>query len=376
MNILVAPDSFKGSLSAERFCQIAREALSRRFASGKITCIPMADGGEGTCRAMVLAKGGEMAACRVTAPMGNKISAQYGVLGGKEAVIEMAAASGLPLVPEEKRDIFSATSRGTGELILAALGTGAKMIYMGIGGSATNDGGAGMLAALGARLLDKDGHPVPDGARGLGALHSIDLTRVNPAAQDAEFIVACDVDAVLCGERGASAVFGPQKGAKPEDIPLLDAWLSRFGDLLRGATGRDVGTIPGSGAAGGMGAALMAVLNARLMPGFAAVERVCGLEAVLNSGRFDVMITGEGQLSAQSLMGKLPVEAARLARKYGVPTHAVVGSAAADSQEARREFAAVTELQSPGMSAEYSMQNAEALLAGALARIELPGLSG
>ncbi len=362
MKILIAPDSFKGSATSRELCEIIEKALLRRAPDAEIVKLPMADGGEGTVEALVLAGKGRYCTRTVSGPLREPRQAVFGVLG-KTAVIEMAAASGLPLVPPEKRDPFRTTSAGTGQLITAALDEGCDHVIMGIGGSATNDGGAGMLQALGFGLLDRLGKPIGPGAGGVAALARIEKSGADPRLRGCRFTVACDVDSPLCGPRGASAVFGPQKGAAPGDVPVLDAILARFGDLLEQAAGKRVAASPGAGAAGGMGAALMALLRAELRPGFAIVNEITGYERLLQTGGFDLVITGEGQMNGQSLMGKLPVEAARLAKKYGVRCAAIVGSRGEGAERAEQcGFSAVHELMAPGVTLEYSMTHTAELV--------------
>ncbi len=376
MRLFIAPDSFKGSLSAARFCDIARDTLG---AQHTVDCLPLADGGEGTCDALVAATGGQLHTHTVKDPLGRPVDATFGILGdGKTAVIEMATACGLPLIAPHERDIFAASTYGMGQLMLRAHDLGVRAFVLGIGGSATNDGGSGMLQALGARLLDAEGNPIAPGARGLQSLATIDLSSLDTRLHDTTLRVACDVQAPLCGPTGAAYIFGPQKGARPEDVPVLDAALARFSAVLTRAIGRDVSHIEGSGAAGGLGAGLLGGLGATLAPGFSIISDYTDLPARLRDGRYDLLITGEGQLSAQSLLGKLPVEIARLARANGIPTIAVVGSIAPDSADAARHFSHIACLQQPGMDKRYAMEHAETLLAECLRALPLsapPSLS-
>ena len=375
MRILIAPDSFKGSASSRELCEMIERALLRRAPHAEIIRLPMADGGEGTVEALVLINKGRFCTRTVSGPLLEPREAVFGVLGdGKTAVIEMAAALGLPFVPREKRDPFRTTSAGTGQLIAAALYEGGDHVIMGIGGNATNDGGAGMLHALGFGLLYRAGQPIAPGASGVSELARIETTAADPRLRTCRFTVACDVDSPLCGPRGASAVFGPQKGARPQDVPVLDAVLARFGSLLEQTAGRNVVNVPGAGAAGGMGAALMALLGAELRPGFAIVNEVTGYERLLQTGGIDLVITGEGQMNAQSLMGKLPVEAARLAKKYGVRCVAIVGSRGEGAEHAEQcGFSSVYELMTEGMTLEYSMTHTAELVEQAVKQIDLTG---
>lgn len=329
--VVIAPDSFKESLSAMEVAEAIERGFRQIYPQVQYVKLPMADGGEGTVDSMVAATGGEIVSVEVTGPLGQPVSAFYGLLGeGETAVIEMAAASGLHLAPNGRRDPRITTSYGTGELILAALERGVKAIILGIGGSATNDGGAGMMQALGARLLDDNQQPLAPGGAALARLAQIDLSGVDPRLQQVSVTAACDVDNPLCGPHGASAVFGPQKGATPEMVAQLDAALSHFGRLLEQATGRQVLNAPGAGAAGGMGAALLGMLNARLRPGIEIVIETLRLEEAFRDA--DLVITGEGRLDSQSIHGKTPIGVARVAKRYGLPVIGIAGSLSKDYQ--------------------------------------------
>ena len=329
--VVIAPDSFKESLSAMAVAEAIERGFRQIYPQVQYVKLPMADGGEGTVDSMEAATGGEIVRVEVTGPLGQPVSAFYGLLGeGETAVIEMAAASGLHLAPKGQRDPRITTSYGTGELILAALERGVKTIILGIGGSATNDGGAGMMQALGARLLDDQQQPLPPGGAALARLAQIDLSAVDPRLQQVSVTAACDVDNPLCGPHGASAVFGPQKGATPEMVTQLDAALSHFGSLLQQATGREVLNAPGAGAAGGMGAALLGMLNARLRPGIEIVIETLRLEEALRDA--DLVITGEGRLDSQSIHGKTPIGVARVAKRHGLPVIGIAGSLSKDYQ--------------------------------------------
>lgn len=324
MHIVVAPDSYKGSVSAMGVADAMERGIRKVFPDAVVRKIPIADGGEGTVEPMVAATGGEIRRAEVTGPLGERVEALWGILGGdKTAVIEMAAASGLPLIPKEKLDPRAASSFGTGELILAALDAGLRKIIIGIGGSATNDGGAGMARALGIRFLDGNGHAIPDGGAALAQLATIDMTGIDPRIAETELIVACDVDNPLCGPRGASAVFGPQKGATPPIVAELDGTLAHFACLAREATGRNISEDPGAGAAGGLGAGLMFFTPARLRPGVEIVLEAVGFsDAVRNA---DFVITGEGRTDFQTAFGKAPVGVAKVAKSFGVPVFCLSG---------------------------------------------------
>ncbi|CAI2791728.1 Glycerate kinase [Serratia grimesii] len=329
--VVIAPDSFKESLSALEVAEAIERGFRQVYPQAQYVKLPMADGGEGTVDSMVAATVGEIVRVEVTGPLGQPVQAFYGLLGdGETAVIEMAAASGLHLAPKALRDPRITTSYGTGELILAALERGVKAIILGIGGSATNDGGAGMMQALGARLLDDKQNPLLPGGAALAQLAQIDLSEVDPRLQQVSVTAACDVDNPLCGPHGASAVFGPQKGATPEMVTQLDSALSHFGSLLQQATGREVINTPGAGAAGGMGAALLGMLNARLRPGIEIVIETLRLEEALCDA--DLVITGEGRLDSQSIHGKTPIGVARVAKRHGLPVIGIAGSLSKDYQ--------------------------------------------
>lgn len=325
MRIVIAPDSFKECASAAAVAAALACGWLRACPEAAIRTIPMADGGEGTVEALVSATSGRTRTAEVTGPLGDRVQAAYGVLGdGKTAVIEMAAASGLALVPPAQRDPRIATTRGTGELIAHALDLGARRIIVGIGGSATNDGGAGMAQALGYRLLDASGNELPPGGAALRDLATIDAQGRHAQLDQCEMLVACDVTNPLCGPLGASHVYGPQKGATPEAACELDNALRHFAGVIRDQLGVDVIELPGAGAAGGLGAGLLAFTGAKLRPGVALVAEACRLERAIAGA--DLVLTGEGRIDAQSAFGKVPVGVAQIAAKHGVPTVAVAGA--------------------------------------------------
>ncbi|MCD5415346.1 MAG: glycerate kinase [Clostridiales bacterium] len=327
MNILIAPDSFKGSISAKEFCDIAEKAIKSVLPSANVIKIPMADGGEGTIEALILNTCGEIKKTIVTDPLGNAISASYGILGDKKtAIIEMASSSGLSLVPKEHRNPMETTTFGTGELILKALDDGCTKIIIGIGGSATNDGGAGMAEALGFKLLDEHDKIIDRGANGLFKINKIDTSKKDSRLNSVEFLAACDVNNPLCGPYGASYVYASQKGATKEQLPILDRALNKLSDEIKINLNIDVLNVPGAGAAGGLGAGILAFLNAQLRPGFEIIMEETGLDKVFVKNKIDLVITGEGEINHQTLNGKLPVGVSRIARKYSVPTLAIVGS--------------------------------------------------
>ena len=324
MKVVIAPDSYKGCLSALEVAKAMERGVLSVFPSAEVRKIPIADGGEGTVAALVTATNGQLRQAEVTDPLGNKISAHWGVLGdGRTAVIEMAAASGLPLVPKEKRDPRVTTTYGTGELIKAALAEGLAKIIIGIGGSATNDGGTGMARALGVRFLDATGQEVAAGGGSLAEICQIDATGLDPRLKNTEIVVACDVDNPLCGTRGASAVFGPQKGATPEMVQQLDAGLAKYASCARQATGRDVAEKAGAGAAGGLGAGLMFFTPAQLKPGVEIVLDAVGFSDIVRDA--DFVITGEGRTDFQTAFGKAPVGVAKVAKTHGAPVFCISG---------------------------------------------------
>lgn len=331
MKIVIAPDSFKESLSAMQVATAIEQGFREIYPDAHYVKLPMADGGEGTVESMVEATHGHYLFCDVTGPLGATVSARWGMLGdGKTAIIEMASASGLHHVPTERRNPMLTTSYGTGELILAALDHGVEHIILGIGGSATNDGGAGMLQALGVALLDESGDPLPFGGGPLRKLAKIDTTNCDQRLKQVTVTVACDVNNPLCGPTGASAIFGPQKGATEEMVAALDSALAVFGKQLQEITGREVMNIAGAGAAGGMGAALLGVLNAELKPGVEIVIDALRLETLVADA--SLVITGEGRLDSQSISGKTPIGVARCAKRYQKPVIALAGGLTQDHQ--------------------------------------------
>jgi glycerate kinase len=330
MRIVIAPDSYKESLTALEVATEIEAGFREIFPEAEYLKLPMADGGEGTVAAMVAATGGTLVEVEVTGPLGNPVTACYGLTGdGKTAVIEMAAASGLDLVAPNLRNPLITTTFGTGELIKAALDEGARRLIIGIGGSATNDGGAGMLQALGVILQDQAGRPLGFGGGQLANLERIDLSSMDPRLKTCRIEVACDVNNPLTGPKGASAVFGPQKGATPEMVAELDANLCHYAALINRDLGQHVASVPGAGAAGGMGAALLAFLGAKLRPGIEIVMEAVGLENYVEEA--DLVITGEGRIDSQTVNGKTPIGVARMAKRYGKPVIGIAGCLASDA---------------------------------------------
>lgn len=329
MKIVIAPDSYKESLSAMQVASEIENGFRAIFPNAQYVKLPVADGGEGTVEAMVAATQGKIVRVRVTGPLGEQVEAFYGLSGDEScAFIEMAAASGLELVPAAQRNPLVTTSWGTGELIRHALDQGVKHFIIGIGGSATNDGGAGMVQALGARLLDAQDRQIGYGGGALSQLARIDIGQLDPRLQECRFEVACDVTNPLTGDEGASAIFGPQKGATPELVKQLDAALAHYADIIQRDLDIDVLHVPGGGAAGGMGAALHAFCQAELRRGIEIVTEALGLDALVKDAA--LVITGEGRIDSQTIHGKVPVGVARVARRYNKPVIGIAGSLTAD----------------------------------------------
>ncbi|WP_411682334.1 glycerate kinase [Clostridium thailandense] len=322
--VLLAPDSFKESMTAKEACEAMERGIKR--ANSSITCIhvPMADGGEGTMQSLLDATNGQLYRINVVGPLGVEVEATYGILGdGETGILEMASASGIHLVSSEKRNPLITTSYGTGQLVKACLDHGVKKLLIGIGGSATNDGGAGVVQALGGRLLDKQGNELGFGGGELGKLDTIDLTNFDSRLKDVVVEVACDVNNPLCGERGASNVFGPQKGADKEMIGILDDNLKHYADIIKRQLGKDVLEEPGAGAAGGLGAGLLAFLNGTLKKGIEMVIEYSGLEEKVKYA--DMVWTGEGSIDFQTQYGKTPLGVAVVAKKHNKPVIALAG---------------------------------------------------
>ncbi|PKB86308.1 glycerate kinase [Ewingella americana] len=329
MKIVIAPDSFKESLSALEVAKAIESGFREIFPDAQYVKLPVADGGEGTVEAMVAATQGKVVKVKVTGPLGDPIEAFFGLSGdSKVAFIEMAAASGLESVPQAKRNPLKTTSFGTGELIRHALDHGVEHCIIGIGGSATNDGGAGMVQALGGKLLDKKGQQIAHGGGALEQLNSIDISELDSRIKDCRFEVACDVTNPLTGKNGASAIFGPQKGATPEMVKQLDGYLAHFAKLIKQSLDIDVDSLPGAGAAGGMGAGLHAFCGAQLRQGIEIVTEALGLEALVKDAT--LVITGEGRIDSQSINGKVPIGVARVAKKHNKPVIGIGGSLTKD----------------------------------------------
>ncbi|EHI9240086.1 glycerate kinase [Vibrio vulnificus] len=329
MKIVIAPDSYKESLTAMDVAIAIEKGFKQVLPDAQYVKLPMADGGEGTVQSMVDATGGTIIEHTVSGPLGQPVCGFFGLLGeGKTAVIEMAAASGLHLVTPDQRNPLITTTFGTGELIKAALDHGVEHIIVGIGGSATNDGGIGMAQALGIKLLDVQGNALGYGGGELAKLATIDCSQLDPRLAQVRLEVACDVDNPLCGTKGASAVFGPQKGATPEMVKILDENLAHYAAIIKQQLGADVRDMAGAGAAGGMGAALLGLLNAELRPGIEIVMDAVRLDEIVADA--DLVITGEGRIDSQTIHGKTPIGVARTAKKHGLPVIGIAGCLSAD----------------------------------------------
>ncbi|WP_086983215.1 glycerate kinase family protein [Vibrio aphrogenes] len=366
MKIIIAPDSFKESLTAKQVCQSIENGLKRVWQDAEYVHLPLADGGEGTVQSLVDATQGEIIQCQVTGPLGHPVEAFYGRLGGElhhTAVIEMAAASGLHHVPVNQRDPKLTTSYGTGELIAHALAQGAKKLIIGLGGSATNDGGMGMLEALGVQFLDKNSHEISGNGIGLTQIESIRTDKMNTDFSQCDILIACDVDNPLCGEHGATATFGKQKGADEEDTILLDNALSHYADVIAQQLNKQVKDIPGAGAAGGLGAAFLGFTSATLKPGIDIVLQTLSIEQHLHNA--DLVITGEGRIDWQSAHGKTPVGIAKAAKQFNLPVIALAGCVGDNYQAVYQHgidavFAAIPRpftLETAFLEAEVNMTN-------------------
>jgi glycerate 2-kinase len=357
MKIVIAPDSFKESMTAAEVCAAVEAGFQKVIGDAEYVHVPVGDGGEGTVQSVVDATDGQIVEVTATGPLGEKVDAFYGLTGdGKTAVIEMAAASGIHLVPREQRNPLVTTTRGTGELILDALDKKVERIVLGLGGSATNDGGAGMASALGVKFLDVNGEKLRPGGEALGELLTIDTSDIDSRLKSVKVDVACDVTNPLTGPLGASAVFGPQKGATPEMVGVLDASLKRYAEVVERNLGLQVDELPGAGAAGGLGAGVVAFLDGKLQSGIDLVLDVIAFEEAVRDA--DLVITGEGRIDSQTVHGKAPVGVAKRAKaaEADVPVVAIAGSLGPD-------YEAVFE---HGINAVFSVVNGVVTLEEAL----------
>lgn len=333
MNIIIAPDSFKGNMTSLQVANAIEKGIHRVLPNAKCVKIPMADGGEGTVQSLVDATGGKFVRKKVTGPAKHKVTARYGLLAdGETAVIEMAEASGLPLVSGRSKNPLLTTTYGTGELMIDAINKGVKHIIIGIGGSATTDGGVGMAQALGVKFLGKHGREISQlGAGGmLNKITSIDMSGVDPRIRKTKVTVASDVDNPLCGKRGAAVVFGPQKGATQAMVKTLDQNLKHLGSLIKSDLNKNIMSMKGAGAAGGLGAGLVAFTGARIKSGVDIVVDATGLKQHLKS--CDLIITGEGRVDFQTAFGKTPAGVAKAAKRFNVPVVAIGGGLADDAR--------------------------------------------
>jgi glycerate kinase len=373
MKILLAPQALKGSLEATQAAQAMMRGVQRVWPDADYILLPVADGGEGTTRALVEAAKGQIITAQVTGPLGTPVEGFFGMLPAQgtaaapTAVIEMAAAAGLPLVPPEQRNPRITTTRGVGELVRLALDRGCRRFIIGIGGSATNDGGAGMAQALGAALVNEDGADLPAGGAALARLAQVDVSGLDARLAESSILVACDVTNPLCGPEGASAIYGPQKGATPAMVAELDAALAHYAALLKRDLGTDVRDVPGAGAAGGLGAGLLAFLRATLTPGAPLILDTLRLDEHLRGAA--LLFTAEGRLDGQTVYGKSVAALAARARAQGVPVIALAGSLGA-GYEALYQIGvdAVVPLPDAPMSLDDAMQRADDLLAAAAER--------
>ncbi|RDH43272.1 glycerate kinase [Zooshikella ganghwensis] len=368
MHILIAPDSFKGSLTALEICQTCTSAIHSIAPNTQITSFPLADGGEGTVDAFVHNAGGQKINLTVTGPLNKPVEAFYGILAdNKTAIIEMASCAGLPLLTPEQQNPLYTTTKGVGELILNALDRQCNKIILGLGGSATHDGGAGALSALGYEFLDEHQQPIPAGAEGLLKLCSINTANLDPRVENTEFIIASDVKNPLLGEHGAASVFGPQKGATPEMIPTLDLAVNNL--IQRLAQHFDIPAAeiiqqPGAGAAGGMGAGLLTSLpNASIHSGFEVIAQHLSLTGLFKHGELDLVITAEGQINQQTSQGKLPVGVAKLASQYNIPIIALVGSIGKGAELTHEQgITSIFSIINQPMPLEHAVTHADELL--------------
>ena len=336
--IVIAPNTFKGSLDAPEVTAAIARGVRAACPGRELLQLPLADGGDGTTDCIVRATGGRLFRKIVTGPLGDPVEGAWGITGdGSTAIVEVASASGMARVPRPMLDPMRATSYGTGELINAALESGCRRLFLGLGGSASCDAGAGILQALGVDLLDRDGRQLDPGAASLKDLSKISLEQISPRLQEVELILGYDVENPLYGSAGAAYIYAPQKGALPEQLPLLDRYLRHFAAVVENDLGIQIGVLPGGGAAGGIGAGLAGVLGAKLVPGVEEVMEIVGLPALLESGRVGLVITGEGEINAQSLYGKVPVGVSRLAKRHAVPVLVLAGAVKLDLDAAQRE---------------------------------------
>lgn len=368
MKIVIASDSYKGSSSTLEVANSIEKGIRKVYKDAEIIKIPVADGGEGTVDALVLGTGGSYEEVEVLDPLGHKVLAKYGRLHEKVAVIEMAAASGLTLVKNGDLNPLITTTYGTGELIKSALEKGITKIYVGVGGSSTNDGGMGMAQALGISFKDKLGNEVGYGGGELSKVEKIDFSNVHPLLKNANVMVISDVQNPLCGPNGAAYIYGPQKGATEEEIKILDLNLKHFGNKIKEFLSLDVINIPGAGAAGGLGAGLIAFCNATIHSGIDKVLDIANIEQYFKDT--DLVITGEGKIDGQSIFGKVPVGVASRAKKYDIPVVAIVGSVGEGAHKAYSYgIDVIVDIIDKPMTLEYAMENVSELIENAATNV-------
>ncbi|MBV1757207.1 MAG: glycerate kinase [Dethiosulfatibacter sp.] len=361
MKIVIASDSFKGSCTTLQVAEAIEKGIKIVLPDCQIVKIPVADGGEGTVDALVIGTGGNYEHVDVTGPLGDVVKARFGILEGNVAVIEMAEASGLTLVDKNKRNPLHTTTFGTGQMIREAMNKGCRKIYVGIGGSATNDGGAGMAQALGASFKDSDGNEIGYGGKDLCRIEEIDLMKLDERLAKTEIIILSDVSNPLCGENGASYVYGPQKGATPDMVKELDRCLMHFSNKVKEKLGMDLAHIPGAGAAGGLGAGLMAFCNAKMFNGVDKLLELVDIDQHLVDA--DLVITGEGKIDTQTAFGKAPVGVAKIAKKYSLPVIAIVGSIGEGASIVYGHgIDAIFDIVSSPMALEEAMENSQMLI--------------
>ena len=369
MKIIIAPDSFKGSLSAFEVAKSIQRGIIKIDETIETVVVPMADGGEGTVQSLIDASGGEIIELTLHDPLFREIKSFYGIMGdGVTAVIEMAAASGLPLLTTDERNPLKTTTYGTGELIKDALNRGCQKFIIGLGGSATNDGGCGMAQALGVKFFDKNGGEVGLGGGELSKIDKIDISGIDTRIKNAEFLAACDVDNPLCGDKGASAVYGPQKGASADDVILLDKGLEHFAQLVKQQLNLDIKDVAGAGAAGGLGAGALIFLQAQLQRGIEIVTQTTNLAGKMAGA--DLVITGEGKIDSQTAFGKTPFGVAQLAKKRNIPVVAIAGSLGDGYQTLYdKGFDEIYSIMDKSMSLQEAMDNTKELLESATENI-------
>lgn len=369
MKIVIAPDSFKGSLTARQVAECIERGIRKVEKNINIEKVPMADGGEGTVQSLVDATNGRMIYTKVFDPLMREIEAFYGILGdGSTAIIEMSAASGLPLISKEEKNPLITTTYGTGQLFMHALNQGCRSFIIGIGGSATNDGGVGMMKVLGIRFINSEGQDIGFGGGELDKIHTIDTSGLDNRILDCSITVACDVDNPLCGLRGASRVFGPQKGATEEMVEVLDSNLAHYAKVIKSQLGISIIDVPGAGAAGGLGGGLMAFLKAKLRRGIDIVIDATGLEESVKGAA--LVITGEGSIDYQTQFGKTPYGVAMVAKKYGIPVIAIAGSIGKDAYALyEKGFNSIFSIVDKPMTLEEAIENSEVLLENTAERI-------